>query len=349
VNFLVSLVYAFVPHSVQALYGDLIAGVKPPSHACKLLTNYGEGVCSGSVVNKRVFKTAAHCLKNPNTKSYELICPDGSHYQVASLSVHPKHQKAHDKRQFDVGLVFLSQDYVGATSPTVLNSFVLKEVLQTSFCAVWSYGPNIKNLHAAGELHGVRLESVNFADSLIVAHDPLKFMVQAGDSGGGLYCYTDHEWVNLASVYGHDFTESYLLRNDMVVDFLRPYIRKEFKNSKSIFATPYKPGSEESLAVSSLPKRIKIGFRYKVKTFSTVEKDGGVFGIGDQLDVDFLVRGLHQDGEHVQGDLVVRDASPTRYLCVDQVLCRGEYENVVIHVSRLSWLTEMMMSSLKQH
>ena len=310
------------------VYGDLIDAAGP-AHACKLEVKSG-AICSGTFISSKTFKTAAHCLRHVQSEDLKVVCPDGQIYKSEKTVSHPAYVGATDKKQVDVGVVITKTPYGKMLPPIVLKTGDLLKFMETGNCAVWSYGPNTSNLRGVGEFHGVYIDDHLFSESNIILKNPLVFMVQGGDSGGGLYCKDHHgRWLDVGSVYGHDFSESYIVRNDSVSHFLKNYIPRAITEVKS------KP-AVRGIADEPLWGPILKNTRYKVRAFSMIETVSGMKGIGDQSAVYFTVRkAAHNEGFFI-GDLEVLDTAPLRYLCDEITLCNGIYKDVVISADRIT-------------
>lgn len=294
------------------------------THACKLVSEDG-AVCSGTVIDSNAFKTAAHCLRGKSSEMLTILCPDGQKFKAEQVFSHPKYKKSVDKKSVDVGVVTLKTKFKGELPALIMDEDSMLEFLSYRNCAVWAYGPNILSLKKVGKFHGVYIKSYSLDGSVIVLKSPLEFSVQAGDSGGGLYCKDDQSrWVDVGSVYGHDFVDSYIVRNDKVSSFLSQFVK-----------TPSRGSLKPYLGVRSPSKMplISLGVKYGVRPFSVVQTAVGSKGVGDQQAVNFFVESMNE--EFVSGELHILDVSPLRYLCDESILCRGVYKNVSISTERL--------------
>jgi len=278
------------------------------------------------------FKTAAHCLKRKTPEMLSLICPDGQTFEVSEVFSHPDYKAALDKKQVDVGVIKLKSSYVGEVPAPILNESNLIEFLASENCAIWAYGPNIESLKAVGKFHGVFIKSYSFEKSVVVLKNPTEFIVRAGDSGGGLFCKNiQNKWIDVGSVYGHDFLLSYIVRNDKVVNFLKLHISEQAGEVYKPLYKPLKRKKTEQIRTSQNP--IHFGMRYKVKPFSVLSLGDKIKGVGDQTKVFFTP--WFEGADFVRGKLEVLDISPLRYLCDENVICRGIFQNVKISNERL--------------
>lgn len=322
--FALSLVFLTV--SARAMYGDLLPMDLAPNHACHVSLDNGQSTCSGTIMSSGILKTASHCLRGKKLEETKVICPNGQEFKVKELIMHPDYYNIPNRMLADVGLIVLDGEYKDEIPGFLDERGEIADLMKISpLCAVWGYGYNIKSIRSLGSYHGVALNEFYFDDSHVVIPNSHEVMIRSGDSGGGLFCLDgDDNWVNVATVYGHDYQESYLLRND----YIRPFLQANGLESK-----PHNKNPSSLKAPSYSAPLLTLGQEYKVRTFSSFGLNGEEAGIGDQTQVNFIPDRI--DGEYATGILTVNDLAPTRYLCADNILCYGSYQNVTISARRL--------------
>ena len=329
-----TLMLFFLSMDSGAMYGDLLPLYKAPLHACHIATDLHGGTCSGTVMTGNMIKTASHCLRNKIPAEMTVTCPNGQKFEVEDIILHPEYYNTPNRMMADVGLIKIKGNYSHKIPAYLTQSKDIIEILKKSKqCAVWSYGYHIESLIQLGDYHGVALSQYELTNSHIVIPNSAEVMIRSGDSGGGLYCLDqDNLWVNLGTVYGHDYEVSFILRNDYIQDFLSSYGIEERE-----FNMPQE--SDMALDNNGNPSHEELSFQegqsYKVKPFSIlVDQNLQQYGIGDQLNVLFKVEEINLN--KATGTLIIRDVAPTRYLCIDGILCNGKYENLTISLDRLN-------------
>jgi hypothetical protein len=325
---IVTLLFFLFLNNSMAMYGDLLPVELAPKSACKVSINNGESICSGTIIASNLLKTAAHCLRKKSAKDLKVFCPNGQIIAVKELLRHPDHGNIKNIMSVDIGLVVLDEDFEGQVSPLVTKPHLISTLLQNSrMCAVWSYGHNINNIDQLGELHGVAITHYIFEEPHVVIDNFRQVMVRSGDSGGGLFCLTDDDqWADVATVYGHDFESSYLLKNDNASTFFGSHqVVGVDVNITTVMDTPE---DEPANLVE-----VEVGQVYQVKPFSLFYQYGILLGTGDQKKVYLKVESVR--GDKAYGVITVEEVAPHRYLCFDGIACHGVYEKSTVERSRI--------------
>ncbi|MCP4913273.1 MAG: S1 family peptidase [Oligoflexia bacterium] len=324
-RFLLALLLSMT--SAFAMYGDLLPMVLAPKHACHISLHDGLSTCSGTIVSKNKIKTASHCIRDQKIEQVKISCPNGQSFKAKKLILHPEYYNVPNKMLADVAIIEFEGSF-NDNIPAYLDTEkdIVDLISTSSFCAVWGYGFHINSLDELGNYHGVALTDIEYDESHIIIPNYRSVMIRSGDSGGGLFCLDgNNDWINVATVYGHDYESSFLLRNDFVKEFLD----KNNLKSKAI---------NKNKNTVQIPKLETINLRvkevYRVRTFSLAYKNKNEsIGTGDQKDVEFIVDSF--DEEYAYGTMKVNDFSPLRFLCTSDMACYGTYENVKILRSRL--------------
>lgn len=313
--------------NIYAMYGDLLPIEMAPKHACHIGLHDGLSTCSGTIVSKNKIKTASHCIRNQKIEQVQINCPNDQSFKAKKLIMHPEYYNNPNKMLADVAIIEFEGEFKSKIPAYLDSEKDIMEIIRTSsFCAVWGYGFNINSLEELGIYHGVALTEIEYDESHIIIPNYRRVMIRSGDSGGGLFCLDgNNDWVNIATVYGHDYESSFLLRNDYV---------KKFLDSNGLEAKAYNKTKNSIEIPTSKKVKVTEGQKYKVRTFSIAQKvNGETIGTGDQKDVDFTVKSF--DKYYAYGNLTVNDFSPLRFLCTEDMACYGSYENVKIKLERL--------------
>tara|TARA_R110002072_G_scaffold64203_7_gene159903 strand:+ start:67847 stop:68794 length:948 start_codon:yes stop_codon:yes gene_type:complete len=311
------------------MYGDTLPMKLAPKHACHISLNNGLSTCSGTMMSPTIIKTASHCLRSQKVEEVSVHCPNGQSFKAKELILHPDYSKVRNKMMADVGLIKLEGAYQDKIPAYLDQRKQIEDLMKNSpLCAVWGYGFHIENLQKLGVYHGVKITSYFLDESHIQLDDMKRVMIRSGDSGGGLFCLDgNRDWINVATVYGHDFENSFLLRNDYIKNFLDD-------NQLQASQANIEQADDIKVSIKRSIVKLEIGKTYKVKPFSVFHQENGdILGTGDQRNVDFIVNEIQES--KVIGKLIINDLSPLRYLCWDGIACYGEYEKVELSSERL--------------
>lgn len=156
-------------------------------------------LCTGTLINKNVVLTAAHCIGQDINKMYiffgKNLQVDGVYVQVDKAEISPYWNSSTDKDMGDLALLHFQGPLPASYKPTLMLPTTMADVLQNGTeVTVVGYGvtsAESKEASAALRKTTVNIADAKFADSELLVDQSSGQGVCHGDSGGPAFIEID--------------------------------------------------------------------------------------------------------------------------------------------------------------
>lgn len=327
-----------------------------------------QATCSGVMISPTQLLTAGHCIDNIDLEKAQVHCPltngpvkianvtPASDYKTETVTFHE------EERWRDVAIVTLKNPVVAPMANLVKNQDQIQRLLaQSNECAFFGFSTRLgRDLTPRMLAQGIRLspQAIRISNSKTIWVDgqaqPVS-LVGPGDSGGGLACRQNQEWVFFGITSARDYNYGGIFANIGVHQKFISDLRKSpssahnehrARNMQAVLKTLEeekcwkKLESKAGMRTQQTCQQGQIEFikthldqKYKVKPYSEVLVDGTPMSTVDHKYTQFSI--LKVEGNIAIGELNLLGYSEG-FGCLPRFLCRqGVYKNTRIPLDRL--------------
>lgn len=313
--------------SLGPAYASLGKKVAPqliPTGLCRLelehIKTQDKFHCTGSLVGKRVIKTAAHCFEKAKLQKVQCLGAN-QEIKVESVEVYPefdmnfiKRDKHH--RWQDHAVILLEEDLNITPFKAVTKKSDFENIVKgNTTCLVAGFGLQEQTHFKMGKLSGTLYPSnlINFTQRIFLSQGAYRFELLPGDSGGPLLCHSNGFWYDLGTASAHDWDHNSVYAPNLEVStWLSNFNLEEQTLKKS--GHPF---------LQEKPISIEVGHSYYLKTYIEIKEaaTGNSFYNGDNrhttIEVERIENGL------IFGTIEAAGSSQF-YLCEENFLCYGQ-------------------------
>jgi hypothetical protein len=324
----ITLTFLLSISTALASLGNLVDNSEIPQSICLAeFSNSSQTYhCSGAMIDKNTFKTAAHCLDDGY--KVEIRCNSGEIFKAKEILGHKdfsKHEIKRDlyARKFDHAYIKIDGEYKGTFTKLLTSKKLIKKVIsESNECAFFGVGLN-PYYQGTGKLHGVRTKAqmLNPDNGLLILNDPFGALTMIGDSGASFFCKDENDyWNNIGTVSAHSWDNETIIASNASI-----------QGDQTLTHTPESP----SLATSNILVNrnvVRVGKTYDVLPFSEYLFEDSKYNLADRLNSRFTTESI-KNGKAIG---TLEHFGPSLYyLCLDGISCEETLENVTIELSRL--------------